>query len=62
MAAGQIAITGRHGAHAREKDRPQAFDVALRLALDCGPLSDDELHYPDRIRCRARTSAQSGED
>ena len=35
----EIAITGiraygRHGAYAGEKDRPQAFDVALKLQVD----------------------------
>jgi dihydroneopterin aldolase len=35
----EIAITGirafgRHGAYAGEKDRPQAFDVALKLDVD----------------------------
>jgi dihydroneopterin aldolase len=35
----EIAITGiraygRHGAYAGEKDRPQAFDIALKLELD----------------------------
>jgi dihydroneopterin aldolase len=40
----EIAITGirafgRHGAYAGEKDRPQAFDVALRLRIDLAAAS-----------------------
>ncbi len=39
MRMDEIRITGmraygRHGAYAGEKDRPQAFDVALRLDVD----------------------------
>jgi len=29
-----IRVFGRHGAYPREKDRPQAFDVALKLHVD----------------------------
>jgi dihydroneopterin aldolase len=29
-----IRVFGRHGAYAGEKDRPQAFDIALRLHVD----------------------------
>ena len=29
-----IRVFGRHGAYAGEKDRPQAFDVALKLHAD----------------------------
>ncbi len=40
----EIAITGirafgRHGAYAGEKDRPQAFDVALKLDVDLAAAS-----------------------
>ena len=45
----EIAITGirafgRHGAYAGEKDRPQAFDVALTLHVDLAlPSRSDRL-------------------
>jgi dihydroneopterin aldolase len=40
----EIAITGiraigRHGAYAGEKDRPQPFDVALKLQIDLSEAS-----------------------
>ena len=43
----EIAITGirafgRHGAYAGEKDRPQAFDVALKLELDLSIASQSD--------------------
>ena len=43
----EIAITGiraygRHGAYAGEKDRPQPFDIALKLELDLGPPSQSD--------------------
>jgi dihydroneopterin aldolase len=44
----EIAITGirafgRHGAYAGEKDRPQAFDVALKLHVDLAAASRSDL-------------------
>ena len=44
----EIAITGirafgRHGAYAGEKDRAQAFDVALKLSVDLGVASQTDL-------------------
>lgn len=58
----EIAITGiraygRHGAYAGEKDRPQAFDIALKLEVDlaraCGSdrLADtvDYAHIHRRV-------------
>lgn len=43
----EIAITGihafgRHGAYAGEKDRAQAFDVALKLAVDLEAASSSD--------------------
>ena len=43
----QIAITGiraygRHGAYPGEQDRPQAFDITLRLQLDLSAASDSD--------------------
>jgi len=43
----EIAITGirafgRHGAYAGEKDRPQAFDVALKLHVDLAVASQSD--------------------
>jgi dihydroneopterin aldolase len=34
IAVSGIRAFGRHGAYAGEKDRPQAFDVALKLDVD----------------------------
>ena len=34
-----IRAFGRHGAYAGEKDRPQAFDLALKLDVDLGAAS-----------------------
>ncbi|MDP9105317.1 MAG: dihydroneopterin aldolase [Candidatus Eremiobacteraeota bacterium] len=34
-----MRVFGRHGAYAGEKDRPQAFDVALKLQVDLGAAS-----------------------
>ena len=47
-----IRVFGRHGAYAGEKDRPQAFDVALTLQVDlaAASVSDrlaDTIDYAD---------------
>jgi dihydroneopterin aldolase len=34
-----IRVFGRHGAYTGEKDRPQAFDLALRLDVDLAAAS-----------------------
>jgi|SRR5947209_1909995 len=52
---GGIRVFGRHGADAGEKDAPQAFDVALKLALDLGPAAksdrlDDTIDYAELHR------------
>ena len=36
---GGIRVFGRHGVYRGEKDRPQAFDVALKLHVDLGAAS-----------------------
>jgi 7,8-dihydroneopterin aldolase/epimerase/oxygenase len=39
IAISGIRVVGRHGAHAGEKERPQAFDVALKLHVDLATAS-----------------------
>ena len=39
IAIAGIRVFGRHGAYAGEKDRPQAFDVALKLDIDLAAAS-----------------------
>ncbi|HEX3462756.1 MAG TPA: dihydroneopterin aldolase [Candidatus Elarobacter sp.] len=56
----EIAITGmrlmgRHGAYAGEKDRPQPFDVTLKLSLDLSAAAQsdalaDTLDYAELHR------------
>ena len=44
IAIAGMRLHGRHGAYPGEKDRPQPFDVALRLYLDLGTAAgSDEL-------------------
>lgn len=42
IAIAGIRAFGRHGAYAGEKDHPQPFDVALKVALDLGPASESD--------------------
>jgi dihydroneopterin aldolase len=55
IAIGGMRLMGRHGAYAGEKDRPQPFDVALKLSLDLGAAAEsdalaDTLDYADLHR------------
>ena len=42
IAINGIRAYGRHGAYAGEKDRPQAFDIALRLQADLAAASGSD--------------------
>ncbi len=51
-----IRVFGRHGAYAGEKDRPQAFDVAVKVEVDLAAASAsdrlaDTIDYAAIHRC-----------